>query len=123
MNNEAGQKHCEEKSRLIDHLSPHMAKRDAGDRSCQSIKRPRPDLERPERRYAALKTELGHSVIVSSTPLPETPFRRTSCTAHRKVVTPRRFHSTAEAASGLRSRNGQYIQAKAIEQTSFGNRS
>ncbi len=68
-----------------------MAKRDVGDRCSQSIKRPRPDLKRPERRYAALNTELGHSVILSSTPLPETPFWRTSCTAHRKVLTPHRF--------------------------------
>src|ERR1700722_16085292 len=101
MNNEAGQKHCEEKSRLIDHLSPHMAKRDVGDRSCQSIKRPRPDLEWPERKDAALESELVHSVILSSTPLLEKPFGPTSCTAHRKVVTPCRFHSTAEAASRL----------------------
>src|SRR5277367_4768428 len=99
MNNEAGQKHSEEKSRLIDHLSPHMAKRDVGDRSCQSIKRPRPDLEWPERKYAALETELGHSVILSRAPLREAPFGRTSCTAHRKVVPPCRFHSTAEASS------------------------
>ena len=102
MNNEGGQKHGEEKSRLIDYLSTHMAKRDVGDRGCQSIKRPRSDLERPERKYAALGTELGHSVILSSTPLGETPFGRTACTAYRNVVTPCRLHSTAEGRMATR---------------------
>src|ERR1700733_5154029 len=68
-----------------------MAKRDVGDRSCQSIERPRPNLEWPERRYAALETGLGHRVILSSAPLLETPSGRTPCTVHRKVATPRRF--------------------------------
>ena len=85
-------------------VSTHMAKRDVGDRGCQTIKRPRSDLERPEGKYAALGTELGHSVILPSTPLGETPFGRSVCTAYRNVVTRCRFHSTAEGRIAIRFR-------------------
>ena len=88
----------------IDHLSAHMAKRDVGDRGCQSIERPRSDLERPERKYAALGTELGHSVILSSRLRGETPFERTACTGDRNDVTRCRFHSTAQGRTATRLR-------------------
>src|SRR5580698_8437318 len=45
-----------------------MAKWDVGEGCCQSIKYPSSELEGPERRRAALKSSLGHALILSSKP-------------------------------------------------------
>ena len=100
------------KSRLVNHLLPHVAKRDVGDRGRQSIERPCSDLERPKRRYAALEVKLGHRVIIWSALFSGAPFGRTPCTTHRKFVTPRRFRSPVQRASRLRSPYGRSLTQK-----------